>query len=149
MEKLNTDENSRRLHGGNQTGDDQNKKNVRNNRDESSAQNSWKTLLNRERSEDIRRAYEIDNSMRNPPYFIIGTTGFLGRLILEKLIRTCKVREKKGKSAKERYAELFHPILFGELKEEDPNFLDKVILMEGTPEFGIKRTKSANTLKRS
>ncbi|KAF2881904.1 hypothetical protein ILUMI_24285 [Ignelater luminosus] len=88
--------------------------------------------------------------------FITGATGFLGRLILEKLLRTCTgiktiyilVREKKGKSPKERYEELFHPILFGEVKKEHPNFLDNVILMEGDcalPNLGLSE-QSRQTL---
>lgn len=51
--------------------------------------------------------------------FITGATGFLGRLILEKLLRTCKgikriyilIRAKKGKSVQQRYEELFDVVV--------------------------------------
>lgn len=48
--------------------------------------------------------------------FITGATGGIGKMLLEKLLRTCPkikeiyllVREKKGKSSSERWAELFN-----------------------------------------
>ncbi|KAF2904103.1 hypothetical protein ILUMI_02072 [Ignelater luminosus] len=94
---------------------------------------------------ESRTFVEYTKALRgDSPYFIIGATGFLARLILEKLLRTCKVREKKGTSAKERYKELFHPILFGELKKEDPNFLNKAILMEVLNEVNCVFHRAAN-----
>ena len=46
--------------------------------------------------------------------FVTGATGFLGKLLVEKLVRTCPtvsvyllIRPKKGKNEKERFEELF------------------------------------------
>lgn len=78
---------------------------------------------------------------------ITGGTGFLGKLIVEKLLRSCPnisrlylvVRAKKGKDTKERLEENFNDVVFDRLKREQPKFFNKVILVEGDaskPEFG-------------
>lgn len=63
----------------------------------------------------------IQRFFRGSTVFITGATGFLGKLLLEKLLRTCTgidviyilIREKKGKSVNERYEEVFDsPVSF-------------------------------------
>lgn len=47
--------------------------------------------------------------------FVTGGSGFLGRLVIEKLLRSCKglrhvymlLREKKGKTPEDRFREIF------------------------------------------
>ncbi|KAG8038013.1 hypothetical protein G9C98_006338 [Cotesia typhae] len=83
--------------------------------------------------------------------FITGGTGFLGKLIIEKLLRSCSnlsviyllVRPKKGKSTYERAEELFDDPLFERLKEEQPKFRHKIVAIEGdcsVPNLGISET---------
>nr|XP_034183201.1 fatty acyl-CoA reductase wat-like [Osmia lignaria] len=78
---------------------------------------------------------------------VTGGTGFLGKLLVEKLLRCCPnisklylvVRPKKEKSSSERIKENFDDIIYDRLKKEQPNFLSKVVLVEGDgskPEFG-------------
>lgn len=58
---------------------------------------------------------EIANFFKNQTIFLTGGTGFLGKIILEKLLRECPeikkifliLRPKKGKTAQERFNELF------------------------------------------
>jgi fatty acyl-CoA reductase len=59
-------------------------------------------------------ASEITEFYRNKSIFITGATGFLGKALVEKLLRSCYdldkiyllVRGKKGKSAMERLDEI-------------------------------------------
>lgn len=70
---------------------------------------------------------------------ITGGTGFLGKLIIEKLLRSCPnistlylvVRPKKGKDSSDRLKENFDDAVYNKLRREQPNFLKKVILVEG------------------
>ncbi|CAH0389540.1 unnamed protein product [Bemisia tabaci] len=70
---------------------------------------------------------------------ITGATGFMGKVLIEKLLRTCKgvgriylmVRQKKGKTIEQRTQTLFGEELFSRLKQECPSFLDKVTIIPG------------------
>lgn len=63
---------------------------------------------------------DIKNFYHGSTVFITGATGFLGKLAMEKLLRTCDVskiyilvRSKKGKSPQKRFEELFdEPVSF-------------------------------------
>lgn len=58
----------------------------------------------------------IQEFFKNKTIFITGGTGFLGKLIVNKLIRSCPqikriymlVREKKGKTPNERLKDIFN-----------------------------------------
>ncbi|XP_043271883.1 fatty acyl-CoA reductase wat-like isoform X2 [Venturia canescens] len=89
-----------------------------------------KTLM--ERSEIIR-FYDHCNVL------VTGGSGFMGTLLVEKLLRSCPnikklfllMRAKKGKTSEERYKEHFEGPVFCRLKRERPNFLKKVVMVEG------------------
>ncbi|KAL3272790.1 hypothetical protein HHI36_014250 [Cryptolaemus montrouzieri] len=79
---------------------------------------------------------------------ITGGLGFMGKLIIEKLLRTCKniatiyliVRPKRQKDAATRVEEAFNDILFSELKKVHPEFKKKIVAIEGDlslPGIGI------------
>lgn len=82
---------------------------------------------------------EIQHFYKDSTVFLTGATGFMGRLILEKLIRTCYdlkriyilIREKKGKTTEERFKELFNDQIFSVMKKEQPNYLEKVAAVIG------------------
>lgn len=71
--------------------------------------------------------------------FITGGTGFLGKLLIEKLLRSCPelstiyvlVRGKKGKEAHQRVEELFEDAVFGPLAGQFPKFRHKVVGIAG------------------
>ena len=78
--------------------------------------------------------------------FITGGTGFLGKVLVEKLLRSCPgvenvyllVRSKKGKSVDERLDELTNSQIFNILREKNPQAIKKIILIEGdTSEIGL------------
>ncbi|KAG8038236.1 hypothetical protein G9C98_006563 [Cotesia typhae] len=71
--------------------------------------------------------------------FITGATGFMGKVLVEKLLRSCPdvreifvlMRPKKGISIDNRVRQLLNLPLFDRLKQENPSALDKVIPIEG------------------
>ena len=82
--------------------------------------------------------------------FITGSTGFLGKVIVEKLLRSCEgienvyllVRPKKGKQASDRLGAFIKSPAFDLIKEKDPKILDKIVLIEGditSIELGISK----------
>ncbi|CAI6349494.1 unnamed protein product [Macrosiphum euphorbiae] len=92
---------------------------------------------------------EIQSFYNGTTVFLTGATGFVGNLILEKLIRTCSgvkniyvlIREKKGKTTEERFKELFNDPVFELMKKEQPNYLEKVTAVIGDcclPNLGIQ-----------
>ncbi|KOC66778.1 Putative fatty acyl-CoA reductase [Habropoda laboriosa] len=70
---------------------------------------------------------------------LTGCIGFLGSVILEKLLRTCveidkiyvMIRTKKGVSIEERLKKRFENGLFRKLHELNPNFMEKVVPING------------------
>lgn len=71
--------------------------------------------------------------------FVTGATGFLGKLLIEKLLRSCPelstiyvlVRNKKGKELHERIEELFADAVFEPLEQQFPKFRHKIIGVAG------------------
>ncbi|XP_063898587.1 fatty acyl-CoA reductase 1 [Helicoverpa armigera] len=70
--------------------------------------------------------------------FVTGGSGFLGKQLVEKLFRTCKLkktyvlmRAKKGKSVEERLAEIYKDPLYDSLREEQPDFINKIVPIIG------------------
>ncbi|XP_026732733.1 putative fatty acyl-CoA reductase CG5065 [Trichoplusia ni] len=81
--------------------------------------------------------------------FITGGTGFLGKVVIEKLLDSCSkldkiyvlVRDKKGQKVNERIKSVFENPLFSKIKESNPKLLDKIIPVTGDltyPNFGLK-----------
>ncbi|XP_076391889.1 fatty acyl-CoA reductase wat-like isoform X2 [Megachile rotundata] len=70
---------------------------------------------------------------------VTGGTGFLGKLLIEKLLRTCTemkcvyalARSKEDESAEERFERIFEEAVFDRLKKEVPKFRQKVRIISG------------------
>jgi len=86
--------------------------------------------------------------------FITGATGFMGKVLVEKLLRSCNgikniyllLRTKKGLDARQRLEELFNTKIFDKIKEENPKAINKLVAIQGDitlPGLGI----SNNDLK--
>ncbi|KAJ8978355.1 hypothetical protein NQ317_002664 [Molorchus minor] len=71
--------------------------------------------------------------------FMTGGTGFIGKVLIEKVLRSCPdvgkiyllIRPKKGKSAEERMQEITDVPLFDKLKEKYPENLKKLVPILG------------------
>ncbi|XP_025424317.1 fatty acyl-CoA reductase wat-like [Sipha flava] len=78
----------------------------------------------------------IQEFFKNKSVFVTGGTGFLGKLIVNKLIRSCPqikhiyllVRDKKGKSAHERLEDIFNMPIF---KDINSTYLKKISAFSG------------------
>ena len=80
-----------------------------------------------------------------------GGSGFLGKVILEKLLRDCPelkavyvlLRAKQGHDSRRRVEELLSSVVFLRLRRESPASLKKVIAVSGDityPGLGISHT---------
>ncbi|KAJ0182894.1 hypothetical protein K1T71_000870 [Dendrolimus kikuchii] len=71
--------------------------------------------------------------------FMTGSTGFMGKVLVEKLLRCCPdlkkiymlMRPKKGHSIKERLDEFLHLRLFDRLQKENPKIFEKLQVISG------------------
>lgn len=90
----------------------------------------------------------IQRFFRGANVLVTGGTGFLGKLLIEKLLRSCPevasvyvlVRNKKGKDLHARLDELFEDVVFDRLRKEYPKFRHKVVGVGGDcglPELGL------------
>ena len=91
---------------------------------------------------------EIENFYRDQSVFITGATGFMGKVLVEKLLRSCSgvkhiyilLRPKKGLDIHSRLQELLQVKIFDKIRECDPKVLRKVVAVAGditSPGLGI------------
>jgi fatty acyl-CoA reductase len=81
----------------------------------------------------------IPQFYNNKSVFVTGGMGFLGKVIVEKLLRSCPgiehiyllARSKKGKSVSDRLDELINTPPFAGLRENNPKVFEKIVLIEG------------------
>ncbi|XP_069702737.1 putative fatty acyl-CoA reductase CG5065 [Periplaneta americana] len=83
--------------------------------------------------------------------FVTGGTGFMGKVLVEKLLRSCPgikniyllMRPKRGQDVAARLTELLNAPLFERLRKERPLELNKIVPIQGDvtePELGISQT---------
>lgn len=98
--------------------------------------------------EDEEDASPITEFYANKSIFITGVTGFVGKVLLEKLLRACRnlrtiyvlLRSKDGQDHKQRLEELLTCQIFRQIKRECPTMLTKIVPISGDislPNLGI------------
>ncbi|KYN31582.1 hypothetical protein ALC56_14080 [Trachymyrmex septentrionalis] len=89
--------------------------------------------------EDHSRGSSIDAFFAETVILLTGATGFLGKALLEKLLRSCPqvatifvlIRPKRGLSVEERFKELLNNPVFDRIRSEFPGTLNKIFPVKG------------------
>uniref|UniRef100_A0A8D9FAY3 Fatty acyl-CoA reductase n=1 Tax=Cacopsylla melanoneura TaxID=428564 RepID=A0A8D9FAY3_9HEMI len=82
---------------------------------------------------------EIQSFYANKVIFLTGASGFVGILVLEKLLRTCKdlrkvyvlFRSSRTKQIGERLVDYFNDPVFDRMKSENPTYYRQVTCVQG------------------
>lgn len=101
----------------------------------------------------------IESFFANAIVLVTGATGFLGKVLLEKLLRSCPrlttiyilIRSKKGQSVEQRHRELMDNPVFERIRWEFPSSLNKVIPIKGDvtqPDLGLSPEDKAMLIQR-
>jgi alcohol-forming fatty acyl-CoA reductase len=81
----------------------------------------------------------VKSFYKDQTIFITGVSGFMGKVLLEKILYSCSdvkqvfvlIREKRGKSGNERVSEFTKVQLFNRIHKEKPDVLKKIIPIYG------------------
>ncbi|GJQ74568.1 hypothetical protein Trydic_g21429 [Trypoxylus dichotomus] len=83
---------------------------------------------------------KINDFFENTNILITGGTGYIGKVLIEKLLRSqpdinkiyLLIRPNKGKTIENRVKDdIFSKPIFQKVKEANPNFMDKIVLIHG------------------
>jgi fatty acyl-CoA reductase len=85
------------------------------------------------------RMFGIREFYKDKTIFITGASGFMGKVLLEKLLYSCEdikeifilIRPKKGKTAEERVADFVNLPCFHRIRDEKPDFFKKIVPIFG------------------
>ncbi|XP_063242149.1 fatty acyl-CoA reductase wat-like isoform X2 [Bacillus rossius redtenbacheri] len=91
---------------------------------------------------------EVQGLYRDCGVLVTGATGFLGKLTIEKILRSCPgvrtvyalVRPKRGLSVDQRKKALLDNVVFDRMKRERPDSVDKIVFVAGdcsSPRLGL------------
>ncbi|XP_055948259.1 fatty acyl-CoA reductase 1-like [Argiope bruennichi] len=94
---------------------------------------------------------QVSEFFKDRCVFITGVSGFVGKVLLEKLLRSCQrvrtvyvlMRPKDGQEPRQRLDQLFTCQVFSRLKRENPRILTRVVPISGDislPELGLSQT---------
>jgi fatty acyl-CoA reductase len=81
----------------------------------------------------------VEKSYEDQCVLVTGSTGFVGKVLVEKLLRQCKtikrvyilLRAKKGVGIEKRFESFKNLIIFNKLKQSDPKVFEKLTAIEG------------------
>ena len=81
----------------------------------------------------------VSGFYKDQSILLTGATGFLGKVILEKLLRDCRgisnvfvlLRSKQGIDPRRRVEEMTNSLAFARIRRENPALLQKIIPVSG------------------
>ncbi|XP_017147109.1 putative fatty acyl-CoA reductase CG5065 isoform X2 [Drosophila miranda] len=87
----------------------------------------------------------VQEYYKDKTIFITGASGFMGKVLLEKLLYSCHslkeviiiCRPKRGKTAETRLEEMYKLPIFQRIKDERPHMLKKVTIYQGDVTFDL------------
>lgn len=103
----------------------------------------------------MREIYVKEN-FASKSVLITGATGFVGKILVEKLLRSCAgiekiyvlLRDKEGNGIQQRFESFISSTLFDDLKKLNPTALQKLVPIEGDLTVAtISSEKNVKTLK--
>ncbi|XP_075988924.1 fatty acyl-CoA reductase wat-like isoform X2 [Anticarsia gemmatalis] len=80
----------------------------------------------------------VQQFYRDATVFVTGGSGFIGKQLIEKLLRSCKIKKiyllsrcKKGQTIQQRLQNMLKDQLYDNLRSRQPQFADKIVPVEG------------------
>ncbi|KAG5673693.1 hypothetical protein PVAND_003716 [Polypedilum vanderplanki] len=106
---------------------------------------------------ELQQSSPIQQFYKNKNIFITGATGFLGKVLIEKLLRACDVerifiliRSKKNDDINTRMEKIFEDQLFDQVRKNNPTYRQKIYPINGDcilPGLGISLSDRALLIK--
>lgn len=122
----------------------------------------WSKYIRKKTREELDDNNNIEDFSNNPlittrtikeyfddsNIFITGSTGFLGKVLIEKLLRSCDgvnriyilLRAKRGRASEQRFEEFLTNKIFDNIREKNPDVLHKLVCVPGDinePNIGL------------
>ncbi|XP_064480331.1 fatty acyl-CoA reductase 1-like [Ornithodoros turicata] len=96
----------------------------------------------------VEEASQVAEFFSGRSVFLTGITGFLGKVLLEKMLRSCPdigtvfviIREKRGSNCKDRLNKILNERLFEKLRADKPDAFKKIVVVPGDmvqPQMGM------------
>ncbi|VVC34007.1 Male sterility, NAD-binding,NAD(P)-binding domain [Cinara cedri] len=84
----------------------------------------------------------ITDTFNDGTILITGSTGFLGKILTDKLLRSCGllktiavlVRNKRGLTAEQRMTDMYNQVVFDRLRKRKPDFMNYIKVINGNIE---------------
>ncbi|XP_070499596.1 fatty acyl-CoA reductase 1-like [Chironomus tepperi] len=100
----------------------------------------------------------VEKTYEDQSVLVSGATGFIGKVLVEKLLRDCKklkniyilLRSKKGDGLAKRFENFKNSIVFNNVRKMDASIFDKLIPVEGDlmePKMGISESDEEHLAK--
>lgn len=122
----------------------------------------WSKYIRKKTAEELDANNNVEDFLNNPlittksikeyfddtHIFVTGSTGFLGKVLIEKLLRSCNglskiyilLRSKRGLASEQRFEEFLTNKIFDNIREKTPEALRKLVCIPGDinePNIGL------------
>ena len=122
----------------------------------------WSKYIRKKSVNELDENHNVEDFCNNPlittrtikeyfdgsSIFVTGSTGFLGKVLIEKLLRSCDgirkiyilLRPKRGINSEQRFEEFLKNKIFDKIREKTPEVMDKLACIPGDinePNIGL------------